>query len=84
MSLPELLKRLADREQKREADGARDKALWLEFGRAIRVERKSRKIKRGTFAHSLQCSTAMITYLESGKRGWTFAMARKAVKLLAG
>lgn len=56
--------------------------LWRRFGRAIRQDRKELGIPLKSFAEKLGYSTAMVSFLESGKREWSLAAATKAVAIL--
>lgn len=78
-----LLDSLIARNQKQQTSEARTALLWLSFGRAIRAERKRKKIKLERFASEMGISGGMVSYLESGARKWNFEMAMKAVKIIA-
>ncbi len=56
--------------------------LWAKFGRAIRADRRRRKIRLKDFARGMGISPTYASYLESGKREWSIPRAELAVKLL--
>jgi len=58
------------------------KALWRDFGRALRADRRRRKIRLKDFARGMGISPTYASYLESGKREWSIPRAELAVKLL--
>lgn len=55
---------------------------WRAFGRAIRRERRTRRIQMKRFAAGLGYTPAMVAMLETGKRPWPMNKAVLAVKLL--
>lgn len=57
-------------------------AMWVKFGAAVRIERRTRKIPLKWFADQLGLTTAMVSYLEAGKRDWTLDRAELATRLL--
>ena len=56
--------------------------LWVEFGRKIRKERQKRGMKVEDFAKKLECTVAMINFMETGKRAWPEYRARRASHIL--
>lgn len=77
-----LFQQLIAHERKRETDRQNEQGLWRQFGAAIRIERKAKRVRLNVFAAELGVSPAMVSYMESGKRSWGMAMAKRAVGIL--
>lgn len=56
--------------------------LWRDFGEAVRAERKRRKLTLKFFAAQLRYTTAMVSFMESGRRTWPLKKAERAVSIL--
>lgn len=62
-----------------QAEQAHLNAIWLEFSKAVRAERRRKGLRRDCFAKLLGCTTTMVGYLETGKRPWSMERAEIAV-----
>lgn len=82
MTPARLLKTIDSFQRKQGREVRYIESLWCIFGQSIREQRKKRNIGLKEFSRRMQCSRAMIGFLESGKRQWNFDMAKRAVKLL--
>jgi ribosome-binding protein aMBF1 (putative translation factor) len=78
-----ILKTIDFFQRKQNDDAQYIDGLWKDFGASVRETRRDQCIGLRAFAKQMKVSSAMIGYLESGKRQWNFEMARKAVKILS-